>query len=640
MKLILLHLLIWLGFATGAWPQNMTEYNSYASRYKDNDVVYLNIKTEIIVDLGNKGLKIQEAKYEETFYNSFKAAAYAENTIKSSEFAKIKDIEASTLLPENNKFREIKVKDFTTRAVLDEDIFYQDLYSTFFVYPSLRQGAITRLKYTLDISEPFFFPGELVKRGYPVENFEFVINTQKDVVLDTKYFNTDSSKIEYSKVAKGDRIIYTWKASKISGFRTEPNSPDHMCYLPQIIPYIHSYKLNNKDVTVFRNVDDLFHWKNKFLTNIDHRHTVAMTETVNSILKNCTSDIAKVGAIYHWVQNNIKYVANEYAEGGLVPRDPYIVYEKRYGDCKDMSAIIIEMLDIAGIKAYYTWLGTRALPYSYKDIPTTRVTNHMIATCILNNNYYFLDATDTYLPLGLPSEAIQGKEAMIRYDNDKYEIYKVPEVPSDSNVQTENLTLNISQGKLIGKGNLQLKGYYYPDMKHQLEKIKDAAEKSKIMRSYLQTGNNKCVINKYTIEEANKSLLINYEFSLTDYVLENGNEIYVNLNLSQPFQDFELIKNDRQLDVEIAYKSQMKRNYTFTIPEGYSVTYLPKNTEFDGGDYSYAIAYEIKGNTVIYHFSLSLDTLRLKSQEFSKWNNMIKQMRSDFKEVLVLKNHK
>ncbi len=630
-------LLIFLAYSWVASSQNVADYVNYGTKYKDKDIVYLNLKTEISVDIGKTGLKIEETKYEEIYYNNYKAGAFSEGKIESSHFSKMKDIEASTLLPDNNKFKEIKVKDFKTQEVFEDDIFYQDLFSTSFIYPSLRQGAITKLKYTLDISEPHFFPFEIVKRYYPVENFEFVINADKNVEFDTKYFYTDSSNIDFTKVEKGGRYIYTWKASNINSYKKENRSPDYLCFLPQIIPYIKSYKLNNNNINVFRNIDDLFAWQNEKVAKIDHKHTDAMIETTNSLVKDCKSDHEKVAAIYRWVQNNIKYVANEYALGGFVPRHPYMVFDKRYGDCKDMATIIVELLDIAGIKAYYTWVGTRDLPYTYQQIPTNKVTNHMIATYIENGQYYFLDATNPYIPLEIPSSFIQGKESMIRISNEKYEIRKVPEVAADSNAHLDFLNLSIDQGKIKGNGNLQLKGYYFTNMKQSIERIKDATEKTKFMKSYLETGNNKCVIDKYDIIYNPNSLRINYEFTLSDHLIINNNEMYLNLNLSRPYEDFELFKDDRQLDYEFYFKSFLRANNIFTIPEAYEVSYLPKNSSYGDDTFSYSITYEIKGNTIVYHFTSRTNTMLLKPSAFQSWNKMIKQMRSDFKEVVVLK---
>ena len=320
-----------------ASSQNVSDFADYGTKYKDKDIVYLNVKTEVLVNIDKTGLKIEETRYEEIYYNNYKAGAFSDGKIETSQFSKMKEIEASTLLPEKNKFKEIKVKDFKTKAVFDENIFYQDLFATSFTYPSLRQGAITKLKYTMDINEPHFFPYEILKRYYPIENFEFVINSDKNVEFDTKLFFTDSTNLNFTKEEKGNRFIYSWKAKNIKSYKKENRAPDYMCYLPQLIPYIKTYKLDDKSITVLRNVDDLFNWENTHLAKIDHRHTDAMNQTVNALIKDCKTDAEKVAAVYSWVQSNIKYVANEYGLGGFVPRDPYTIFDKRYGDCKDMA---------------------------------------------------------------------------------------------------------------------------------------------------------------------------------------------------------------------------------------------------------------------------------------------------------------
>ena len=45
----------------------------------------------------------------------------------------------------------------------------------------------------------------------------------------------------------------------------------------------------------------------------------------------------------------------------------------------------------------------------------------------------------------------------------------------------------------------------------------------------------------------------------------------------------------------------------------------------------------MKGNQIFYCFTSNEDTLLLKHEFFDLWNKMLKQMRSDFKEVIVLK---
>ena len=126
--------------------------------------------------------------------------------------------------------------------------------------------------------------------------------------------------------------------------------------------------------------------------------------------------------IFNWVQDNIRYIAFEDGLGGFIPRDAASVCNKRYGDCKDMANLLFEMLNHAGIEAYRAWIGTRNRPYKYKEVPTPMVDNHMITAVIIDGETIFLDATDSYVPFGLPSAFTQTKEALLGIDENSYNI--------------------------------------------------------------------------------------------------------------------------------------------------------------------------------------------------------------------------
>lgn len=616
--------------------QSVSDFSNYITKYKEKDLVFLNIKTEIMVNVGKNDLEITETKFEESYYNNFKAGAFSDSKIQSNHFSKLKDIEASTLLPENNKFKELKVKEFKTQAVLDDNVFYNDLISTSFNYPSLCEGAITRLKYSLEITNPKIFPIEIFQQYYNVENFEYVINADKNVNFEFKTFNIDTFNISFTKEEKGNRIIYSWKAKNIPSYKTDKRAPDYLWYLPHIIPYIKTYTINGEEKIGFRNIDDYFNWYYNFILAIDHKHTDEMKQIANDLVKNCKSDLEKVEAIYKWVQKNIKYVAFEFGLGGFMPRNPYQIFEKRYGDCKDMATIIVELLDICGVKAYYTLIGTRDLPYRFNEVPTNSSSNHMITTYIENGKYYYLDATASTNSFGLPTPSIQDKEALILLNKDKYEITKVPIINLEQNSHIDSLNIKIIDNKIIGNGTLFLNGYYSSNMKDVLEKITDPIEKQKFLKNALGKGSNKFLLDNYSVLNIKDNLQINYNFNIADYYKSTENEIYLNMNFVQPFEDDELLKKDRVLDYEFYFKSKLVIICNFSIPENFNVSYLPESSKFEKDNIIYDVHYEIKDNKIVYYYNIKIDAYVLKPNNFENWNKLLKQMRSDFKNTIVL----
>ena len=118
---------------------------------------------------------------------------------------------------------------------------------------------------------------------------------------------------------------------------------------------------------------------------------------------------------------NIKYIAFEYALGGFIPREANEVFQKKYGDCKDNSSILFKMLEIAGLQGNLTWIGTRKIPYTYEEVPTRAVDNHMILSYENKNNTYLLPlaglghgegSVQDILPLLIKTvgESIEGSE--------------------------------------------------------------------------------------------------------------------------------------------------------------------------------------------------------------------------------------
>src|SRR5690606_28188930 len=132
-------------------------------------------------------------------------------------------------------------------------------------------------------------------------------------------------------------------------------------------------------------------------------------------------------------------------------RQAKLVYERKFGDCKDMSSIITEMAKYANIpNVNLTWIGSRSIPYTYHEVPTPAVDDHMIATYEdAKGNIYFLDATDSYTKFGLPSGFIQGKEAMIQ-NGESYKLVKVPVVNFGENASQMLVDLQLENTLLKG----------------------------------------------------------------------------------------------------------------------------------------------------------------------------------------------
>src|SRR5690606_8133939 len=125
---------------------------------------------------------------------------------------------------------------------------------------------------------------------------------------------------------------------------------------------------------------------------------------------------------------------------------------------KDMASIITEIANYAQIpNVNFTWIGTRELPYTYSELPTPAVDNHMIASYIKGDQIIYLDATDNHVAFGLPSIFIQGKEALISQGK-TYRLATVPEIPADTNQRKEVIHISLDNNKIVGTGHFSAHG--------------------------------------------------------------------------------------------------------------------------------------------------------------------------------------
>ena len=296
------------------------------------------------------------------------------------------------------------------------------------------------------------------------------------------------------------------------------------------------------------------------------------------------------------------------------------------------------MLSYAGIKSYLTWIGTRHLPYTYEDLPLPAADNHMIDTYIANGNYILLDATTGPHPFKLPSYMIQGKEALVDLGKDTFEIVKVPVIPAEQNVRIDSLRIHIEQNKIIGNCISYYKGYFRFDMYNDLID-KDKLEQIKFLKNFFELGSNKFLIDRFSVfnlDDRDKNLILSIDFNVGDYAKTIGDETYVNLHLDK-VQLGEPLKLDRKIPVQYDYQKKSIYHTYLVIPNGYRVTYLPKDTAFTDSLFEYKVSYELSGNYIHITQQAATCFLLLQPEKFAAWNTMLEIIKNTNNATVILK---
>jgi hypothetical protein len=608
--------------------------------FPDASAVFLERSVVLNLTIERDSVRAFTDVYEDMLHLKSQTEMYASRKVYGSHFQQIENLKAKTLVWDKNKYREMLVSNFKKNAEPGDHVFFDDSYFYSFNYPSVAAGNRTQLEYREVHKDVRFLSGFVFGSYLPQMRTSYTIRTPKDVDISYKIVNDPENKIKFKKSEKGNAIIYEWVVDRMQPIHFDEGSPSFRYFEPHVICYAKSYTTKKGTVNILPDLKSLYQWYYAMVANLHEEPSAELDAVVQSIKKDALSEQEVVKGIFYWVQSNIQYIAFEEGMRGFIPHIASYTFDKRYGDCKDMANLIVNMLRLAGIKGYHTWIGTRDLPYRYSDFPTPIVDNHMIATYISSDgNYYFLDATGKYTPFGYPTSMIQGKEALIALAPESFMVKQVPEIAKDRNLITDSVFVRIANNVVTGKGNCSLNGLYKAGTAYYLERIEEKQIRDYV-KHFVEKGNNKFTLDQYEVKyngALDKPTLISYRFTIGDYHQSLGDELYINLNLTKDNYNRFINLDVRKTPHEFDFKYHKTEFVEFEIPEGYEVDYLPPDDTYDGKLLGYQLKYKQHGNKIRLNKFYYIDYLLMKPEEFKLWNEEVGKISNAYKETIILK---
>ncbi len=596
----------------------------YVAKYPTESAVYLSQTEKSTIKIEKGVPVVYTHAHEELLLLGDKVAAYTERKIYFSSFSTISAVAGKALNPNSKgKYSTAPVKEIYETNEFASGSFYDDLQAKNLVYTGLVKGSRLQMDYNEKLKDGHFFGRFYFNAGIPVELSEYVVVVPAGVVIEWKLFNIKQEDLEFTLVESGTTKTYTWRKKNATKYRSESDDPGLSWFAPHVVVYIKQYTNAGKVVPYLDGPQGLYNWYYTFVDELNKEQNPELQKIVDTLVRGAANEFEKVSRIFYWVQDNIKYVAFEDGLGGFIPRDAAAICDRRYGDCKDMANITNTMLRLAGVESYITWIGTRRIPYKYADVPSPMSDNHMICTYIVDGKYYFLDATGKNYPMGTPTSMIQGKEALISKGPSNFEIVTVPIVDASKNMRVDSVFMTLTpDANIYGTGNMTASGYEKIDLVYPMDAMNEE-EKAEFITHYVEKGSNKFHID--TLHYANlydrdNDLKVNYEFTLDGYAHKNANDIYINLCLDRSWVNSFIDTTRRTSPYEIDYKSTSKHVAILAVPEGYSVSCMPKDEVITIGDYSCSITYRNLGGKLICEKVITVNSLGISPDQFQQWN--------------------
>lgn len=620
------------------------DFASYQKKYAGSHVVRMQREQLVTLDIVKSKIEAR-ANFNEDFLvlTQEGAGMLSEDEIFYTSFEDVGDVTAYAYDATVKSGKKVKATNFKTRdAEADGGIFHDDNKVTSFLYPGLNPGMIRHLNYEL-VQHEYRFPfGNQFFNYYPTEKTVFTIDHDTSIHLLVHDFNFEGVGVVFTEKIVKNRRIWSWTSSTSPQYKSESYSPSAFYYLPGVYAQISHYYLNGERKNVLGDVKDLVDWYaenvNEVLNEVPSEELLTITK---DLVKDKTTELEKVKAIYYWVQDNVKYIAFEDGMAGFIPRFANQVCEKRFGDCKDMGVILYKMMEIAEINGYIAWIGTKSIPFKYSEFPSSAVDNHMIAVYYDGETPVFLDATGTLQPIDLPTYSIQGKESLVYRSKEDYKIETVEIPEKDVTRIYDNVRITIDNRKINGTCKSQVSGYYKwiigTGMQHMNEK--KTTEK---IESFFDYGNNSFKVSEGEISgQDNRAVPIDFKFSfeIENYALTIDDEIYVNMVLSKDITKEKELKSTRISPFTMDFKSEDTYSVTLEIPEGMKVKFVPEPLNYTSDLVGFDISYTVNENEITMKLVNTFNFLLLEKKDFKVWNDYVNVVNKALgSSVVLIKN--
>lgn len=360
-----------------------------------------------------------------------------------------------------------------------------------------------------------------------------------------------------------NKIIFHWEASYTKIIKDEEYSPSISNFLPnvEIIPIEFHFDLDGtfKDWVSFGN------WQYEILQGLNELPDNEK-DKVESLIKDINDDKEKIRILYHYLQDETRYINVTIETGGMKPYPASYVVQNKFGDCKALTNYFKSVLDYIQIPSYYTkvYAGSPIIEID-KNFPSQQ-SNHIILNIPLKNEDIWLDCTSdgAFNYLGTFT---QNRDALIICkDNSRFiktpalkpiETLEIRKIETIYNTDTTEVSfLNIYNGSS------------YENVL-SIEKNYNESEKARILRNYIVEDGFELL--DYKILSPNRDstkIILSYNATTQNIYKHYGNDILIS-NIAFTLPNFEKPKI-RKLPVQIDYPIYKVDTITYAIPNGYN----------------------------------------------------------------------
>lgn len=524
------------------------------------------ITQETNIEVNNN--RIIKSYYYEIKINNRTGEKYTRITIPYSKLNKVSNLEACIKDSNGTIVKKLKKGEITERSSISDFSFYEDDYIKEF---TLKHNSYPyTLEYSYQVQQNEFlyidYWTPIIDNKIPTQTASLKVSVPLNYKI--SYLNKN---VKMPKIDTLENIIhYQWHTSYIEIMKNEVFSPPVYEFIPSVA--ITPDNFNYEKEGSFKDWGTYGNWQYELLKGLN---TLPILEKgkILALVKDIKNDKEKIKILYHFLQDETRYINITIETGGLKPFPATYVADNKYGDCKALTNYFKAVLDYIGIQSYYTkvYAGNPVNKID-KNFPSQQF-NHVLLYIPQQDEDIWLDCTSdgAFNYLGTFT---QNRDAfIIDYNNSHF--LKTPALNPMDVLEIRKIEITYNPGGANIRFQNTYKGDTYENLLH-LERDYNESEKSRIVRNNIVDDGFQ-LKNYQIIKQDRDSVKIGllYEATSQHIYKHYGNDILIsNIPFSIPYPEK---PEDRKLPVQINYPVYNIDTLIYEIPAGHKLHKTPDN---------------------------------------------------------------
>ncbi len=579
---------------------------------------------------------------------------FAEVQIPYNEaFQRVRIDFAHTITREGKKIEVKKsaIHTITPASLAPYAALYSSLRTKTISMPAVGLGSTIEYKYRIfqkkSLMKNHFWDGFYFQSEEP-----FVLSKYVLALPEERRFKKAEKGIAPPKVTeKGNRRVYIWEKRDIPGLIPEPQMPP----LSEVVPLL--------SVSSVKDWEEVASWYWD-LAKSRTRPDKAIRREVHRLIEGKKTSREKLRAIYNYCSSNIRYVGLEIGINGYQPHEAAKVFWLKYGDCKDKAALLVAMLQVAGIKSYLVLINTDhqididlpspgqfnhcivAVPIQEKRSPKSTLTNTSLKLpgkgfLEYIGKYIFLDTTAEVCSFGDLPIGDQNRDVLIIKEKGA-ELAKTPLYRPEDNCCQRRIEVDLKEnGAIFARAKVTTCGFYNLAYRASFRYLRPVERRKRLAEDLnrICPGANLREFEISDLTDLDKPVEEHYTFFAKNYAIKIGDKVLIKPALIEAMRSTALVSAEkRSYPILFQRKWERVEDVSINLPAGWKVETLPKSLSLRYPFGEFDVIYKDLGDKIIYRRRFRITQPEISIVDYSEFKQFYETIAYQDRKGIILVN--